>query len=73
MPLFSRNEKPADDDSNENPAIDDARTRRLLDHVDQAFKTDDSAFADVVTEGLMSDKAVDPYPPTGHSYPRRLQ
>ncbi|MFF1297952.1 MULTISPECIES: hypothetical protein [unclassified Streptomyces] len=62
MPFFSRREK---------PAHDDARTRRLLDHVDEAFETDDSAFADVVTEGLMSDKATDPYPPTGHSYPRR--
>ncbi|MDX3458419.1 hypothetical protein PV396_41900 [Streptomyces sp. ME02-8801-2C] len=50
---------------------DDARTRGLLDAADTAFETDDSAFADVVMDGLMGDKATRPYPPAGHGYPRR--
>ncbi|MEU3255843.1 hypothetical protein [Streptomyces sp. NPDC006997] len=56
---------------NETASHDDARTRALLDAADTAFETDDSAFADVVMDGLMSDKATRPYPPTGHGYPRR--
>lgn len=55
----------------ETPADDNQRTRELLDHADTAFATDDSAFSDVVMDGLMSDKATQPYPPTGHHYPRR--
>lgn len=50
---------------------DDARTCQLLDAADTAFETDDSTFADIVMDGLMSDKATRPYPPAGHSYPRR--
>lgn len=58
----------------ETPSRDDARTRELLDHADKAFATEeagDTAFADVVMDGLMSDKATTPYPPAGHTYPRR--
>lgn len=57
----------------ETPAQDDARTRELLDHADKAFATEETCntdFADVVMDGLMSDKATTPYPPTGHTYPR---
>lgn len=55
----------------ETPAHDDARTRALLDAADTAFADEDTDFADVVMDGLMSDKAVRPYPPAGHGYPRR--
>ncbi|CAL9294160.1 hypothetical protein [Streptomyces sp. SudanB25_2051] len=69
MGLFRRS-------SSETPAADDARTRRLLDRADDAFQHEpttglDADFQSVVMEGLMSDKAVDTYPPTGHGYPRR--
>jgi hypothetical protein len=54
----------------ETPTDDNNRTRELLDHADAAFETDDSAFADVVMNGLMTDVATRPYPPAGHDYPR---
>ncbi|MFJ9699384.1 hypothetical protein [Streptomyces fradiae] len=62
--------------SSETPATDDARTRRLLDRADDAFHNEpntglDADFESVVMEGLMTDKAADTYPPTGHGYPRR--
>lgn len=50
---------------------DDARTCKLLDAADNAFDTDESAFVDVVMDGLMSDKATRPYPPAGHTYPKK--
>lgn len=58
----------------ETPAQDNARTRDLLDEADKAFATEeaaDTAFAEVVMDGLMGDKATTPYPPPGHTYPRR--
>lgn len=63
-------------DRRETPAQDDARTRDLLDDADKAFATREAAntvFAEVVMDGLMSDKATDPYPPPGHTYPRRTR
>lgn len=62
MGLFRRTETRSDDND---------RTRRLLDAGDTAFETEDSDFAEVVMDGLVSDVVTDPYPPTGHSYPRR--
>lgn len=55
---------------------DNARTGRLLDQADTAFDSEsrrglDDHFEDVVMEGLMTDRAVATYPPTGHGYPRR--
>ncbi|WP_228982459.1 hypothetical protein [Streptomyces sp. DH12] len=69
MGLFRRS-------SSETPATDDARTRRLLDRADDAFECEpttglDADFQSVVMEGLMTDKAAETYPPTGHGYPRR--
>lgn len=56
----------------ETPADDDARTSSLLDAFDAAFHSESTSdFEDVVLEGLASDKATRPYPPTGHGYPRR--
>lgn len=55
----------------ETPTDDNQRTERLLDHADRAFDHDDTDFADIVMTGLMTDKATRPYPPPGHSYPRR--
>ncbi|MFR0358621.1 hypothetical protein [Streptomyces sediminimaris] len=62
MGIFRRAETAADDND---------RTRRLLDAGDVAFETEHSDFAHVVMDGLISDVITDPYPPTGHSYPRR--
>ena len=60
----------------ETRADDNARTERLLDQSDRAFAHDpaDEIAADfeaVVMEGLLTDKAVDIYPPAGHTFPRR--
>lgn len=55
---------------------DDARTYALLDAVDAAFDTggkaqfDDPAFEEVVLFGTAYDPT-QPYPPAGHTYPRR--
>lgn len=62
MGIFRRSETPADDND---------RTRRLLDAGDAAFGTEDSDFSHVVMDALISDVITDPYPPAGHSYPRR--
>lgn len=56
---------------------DDAeRTGRLLDAADLAFECDPPTelhadFESVVIEGLLTDTAVDIYPPAGHTYPRK--
>lgn len=55
---------------------DNARTERLLDQSDTAFKDDPDSglaieFEAVVMEGLLTDKAVPVYPPSGHTFPRR--
>lgn len=60
----------------ENRRDDNARTGRLLDSADIAFDRKPpnglaADFEDVVMEGLMTDKAVSVYPPTGHGYPKR--
>lgn len=63
----------------ENRRHDDARTGRLLDQADNAFDREPANglaahFADVVMEGLMTDKAAAAagnYPPAGHDYPKR--
>lgn len=60
----------------ETPTDDNARTNRLLDHADTAFEHEPATqlhedFEAIVMEGLLTDRAVTTYPPTGHTYPRR--
>jgi hypothetical protein len=60
----------------ESPGDDNARTLRLLDATDTAFAHESTTelgadFEQVVLEGLLTDRAVDVYPPAGHSYPRK--
>jgi hypothetical protein len=60
----------------ESPGDDNARTLRLLDATDTAFAHDPATelgadFEQVVLEGLLTDRAVDVYPPAGHTYPRK--
>ncbi|MDW8807736.1 hypothetical protein P1P68_23855 [Streptomyces scabiei] len=60
----------------ETRAEDSARTERLLDCADVAFEREPADglaadFESVVMEGLLTDRAVPVYPPTGHTYPRR--
>lgn len=54
---------------------DDARTGRLLDHVDRGLDNEpSSAFSAALLDGLVSDKAAEAaghYPPAGHGYPRK--
>ncbi|MDT0570104.1 hypothetical protein RM704_21960 [Streptomyces sp. DSM 3412] len=45
---------------------DAERTGRLLDAADIAFECEA-----VVMEGLLTDQAVEVYPPAGHTYPKR--
>ena len=62
----------------ETPAQDQARTGRLLDALDQAAEAADpnqplTPFEDVLLEGLGCGPACSdgPYPPAGHTYPKR--
>jgi hypothetical protein len=62
----------------ESVANDDARTGRLLNGVDSAYRartgTDDGPDLDEFEETVLHAVARDPsapYPPDGHSYPRR--
>ncbi|WP_329598093.1 hypothetical protein OIE43_22400 [Streptomyces pseudovenezuelae] len=60
----------------ESPDDDNARTLRLLDATDTAFAHESATelgadFEQVVLEGLLTDRAVEVYPPAGHSYPRK--
>jgi hypothetical protein len=61
---------------NRREKADEARTARLLDACDQAFDNDaadftrDDSFESVVLFGVGRDPS-EPYPPTGHTYPRR--
>jgi hypothetical protein len=60
----------------ETPADDDARTVRLLDASDHAFRYEPDTqvgadFEAVVMEGLLTDRATPVYPPAGHTYPRK--
>ncbi|EMF57302.1 MULTISPECIES: hypothetical protein [Streptomyces] len=55
---------------------DAERTGRLLDAADIAFECEPAnataaAFEAVVMEGLLTDTAVEVYPPAGHTYPKR--
>ncbi|MFI0543479.1 hypothetical protein ACH3VS_31935 [Streptomyces sp. WSLK1-3] len=55
---------------------DAERTGRLLDATDTAFAHDPATelaadFEAVVMEGLLTDTAVEVYPPAGHTYPRK--
>lgn len=60
----------------ETRAEDNARTVRLLDASDRAFEREPATrlhedFESVVMEGLLTDRAVPVYPPSGHTYPKR--
>ena len=62
----------------ETPADDDARTVRLMDALDQAGEAGDqdaplTPFEEVLLDGLGCgpDCTGSPYPPTGHTYPRK--
>jgi len=60
----------------ETRADDNRRTGELLDAADTAFEYEPATelhedFEAVVVEGLLTDRAVPVYPPSGHSYPRR--
>ncbi|GLP66619.1 hypothetical protein TUSST3_32400 [Streptomyces sp. TUS-ST3] len=55
---------------------DAQRTGHLLDLADIAFEYEPineiaADFEAVVMEGLLTDTAVEVYPPVGHTYPRR--
>jgi hypothetical protein len=60
----------------ETRADDNARTARLLDASDRAFRYEPDThlgadFEAVVMEGLLTDRTVPVYPPAGHGYPRK--
>lgn len=62
----------------ETPADDEARTVRLMDALDTMGEAGDpeaplTPFEDVLLEGLGCgpDCTGSPYPPTGHTYPRK--
>ncbi|MCX4699065.1 hypothetical protein [Streptomyces sp. NBC_01373] len=55
---------------------DAERTAHLLDLADLAFEYEPANeiaadFEAVVMEGLLTDTAVEIYPPSGHTYPRK--